>query len=124
MAVDNTDITRRIRLTKGGVPVSINSLHEMLVYIYTMVNHRKEVYATFSKTATGEYAIAIDPDDDSYFIIVINRNRNRGRRGQVYAEIAVQATADASYPNSLKNDAKTGIEITVLEPSANPVGLL
>jgi hypothetical protein len=124
MAVDNTDITRRIRLMKGGVPVSIPSLHEMLVYIYTMKNHGKDVYATFSKTAIGEFAIAIDPDDDSYFVIVINRNRNRGRRGQVFLEVAVQTTADASYPSSLKNDAKTGIEIAFLEPSANPVGLL
>lgn len=123
MSISNGDIKRRFKLTSGGLPVSIPALNEMHVYVYTVVNHKKKVFMTFKKTATGEFGITIDPDNDNWFTIVINRNYTRKESGQVYAEVMVQSNADSSFPASLKNDGKTGIKVTFLETSADPIGL-
>lgn len=123
MGVENTDITKRISLKSNGEKVSVPSLHEMFVYLYTMESYRKKLVATFKKSATDQFAITIDPDDDSRFIVVFNRNLNKNVLGQVYVEVATQTTADSKYPDSLKNDAKTGVKFDFIESSADSNGL-
>jgi hypothetical protein len=121
--VPGDDAQSGFKLTADGEPLLLSELHEVFVWVYHVVNHRKKLICTRQKTLTGLEGIAVDPVDSERNTFIVDRSLTKDLSGtDVYAEFKIQRTADSPFPGGLKNDGQTGKHLYYVEISVNPDG--
>lgn len=124
--IQNDDIQARLTITdSAGTPLTISALNALEVYLYELVRGEKSLKATYKKGNTGLYGITTVTDASGIVDIFINRQLTRTlSTGKLYLEVKVQLSASSSFISSLQNIGSSGVEIDVVEATANNNTLL
>lgn len=118
--VQNNDIKVRLTLTDGTNAYAISALNDYEVYLYNLTGKDKTLLATYKKSNTGVYGIAVYDDAAGQIDIVINREVTKNApSGKLYAEVRIRISAGSEFISSYQNLGSTGVEIDTLLATAN-----
>lgn len=119
--IQNDDIQARITITdSASVAIVISSLNALEIYLYELVKGEKALRATYKKGNTGLYKITTYDDANGIVDIIINRQMTRTlTTGKLYLETKAQFNASSDFISSLQNVGAAGVEIDLVEKTAN-----
>ncbi len=122
--VQNSDLKVRFTLTDGTNPYVISALNDYEIYTYVLSGKEKTLIATYKKSNTGKYGIAVyDPVTGKVDIVVHRQDTKNAPSGKLYAEVRIRVTTDSAYVSSVQNLGETGIELGTVELTANKTSL-
>jgi len=124
--IQNDDIQARVTITdNSGNPIVISSLNALEIYIYELIKGEKSLKATYKKGNAGLYKITTYDDANGVVDIIINRQMTRTlTTGKLYLETKAQFNATSDFISSLQNIGSTGVEIDLVEKTANANSLI
>lgn len=123
--VQNNDIQLRFTLVDiANTAYIIDNLANVEIYVYQLDKfNNKLLKATFKKSNTGIYNIAVADSANGVVSFIINRELSRQFSvGKVYAEVRIGITG-GSWIASRQNTGLTGNEIFEVYSTANPNSL-
>lgn len=122
--VQNNDIQIRFTLVDiTNTAYIIDDLANVEIYVYQLENNNKLLKATFKKSNTGIYNIAVADSANGVVSFIINRELSRQFSvGKVYAEVRIGITG-GSWIALRQNAGTTSNELFEVYSTANPNSL-